>query len=74
MLALRLREFAPDETVTCDEYWIGQVEPCGDEWMFSVIVPDDDIETFVYSSEAAAECARVAMLRTLCPAVAINAS
>jgi len=74
MLALKLREPEATEAVVCDEYWIGQVEPCGNDWTISVIAPDDDIETFVYASEAAAECARVAMLRTLCPAVMINAS
>ena len=58
MLALRLREPEPAEAKLCDEYWIGQVEPCGSDWTFSVIAPDDDIETFVYASETAAVCAR----------------
>ena len=71
MLAHRLREPEPAEAKLCDEYWIGQVEPCGNDWTFSVIAPDDDIETFVYASETAAVCARAAMLRTLCPAVAV---
>ena len=71
MLALKLREPAPAEATVCDEYWIGQVESCGNDWIFSVIAPDDDIETFVYASETAAECARTALFRTLCPAVAI---
>ena len=73
MLALKLLEPAPAEAIVCDEFWIGQIEPCGNDWTFSVIAPDDDIETFVYASETAAACARAAMLRTLCPAVAINA-
>ena len=60
-------------STVCDEYWIGHVEPCGDHWTFSVIAPDDDIETFVYASETAAACARAGMLRTLCPVLAINA-
>jgi hypothetical protein len=73
MLALKRCEPTPAEATVCEEHWIGQVEPCGDDWMFSVIAPDDDIETFVYASEAAAAYARSAMLRTLCPAVGISA-
>jgi hypothetical protein len=73
MLALKFRELAPAQAIVSDEYWIGQVEPCGNDWTFSVIAPDDDIETFVYGSEVAAACARAVMLRTLCPAVAIDA-
>ncbi|HLY07326.1 MAG TPA: hypothetical protein VKR31_16390 [Rhizomicrobium sp.] len=75
MLALKLRapEPEPNEIVACDAYWVCDVEPCGAEWMFSVIGPDEAIETFVYDSQPLAECARARMLRTLCPAVAIAA-
>ena len=72
MLALKLRAPEPAEEVACDEHWIGDVEACGCDWVFSVIGPDEEIETFVYSSQGAAECARAAMLRTLCPAFAVN--
>jgi hypothetical protein len=74
MLALKLRapEPEPAESVACDEYWIGHVEPCGDDWTFSVIGPDEDTETFVYGSQHAAEFARARMFRTLCPAVAVT--
>ena len=73
MLALKLRAPNPDpvEDVACDEYWISHVEPCGEDWTFSVIGPDDDVEIFVYASQQTAECSRVRMLRTLCPAVAV---
>lgn len=73
MLAFKLRapEPEPTQTVACDEYWVCEVEPCGDEWTFSVIGPHDDIETFVYASQPEAEGARTRMFRTLCPAVAI---
>ncbi|HEX3431850.1 MAG TPA: hypothetical protein VHT03_13295 [Rhizomicrobium sp.] len=71
MLALKLRAPEPVEEVACDEYWIGDVEPCGDDWAFSVIGPDEAIETFVHDSQTAAECARIRMFRTLCPAVAV---
>jgi len=73
MLALKLRvpEPEPVEIATCDEYWIGDVEPCGDDWTFSVIGPDEETETYVYVSQAAAEYARAKVLRTLCPAVAV---
>ena len=58
--------------MACDEYWIGHVEPCGDDWTFSVIGPDEDTETFVYCSQRAAECARARMFQTLHPAVAVT--
>ena len=74
MLALKLREPEPAELVACDEYWIGEVEPCGDDWIFLVIGPNHDVETFVYDSQPAADCARIHMLRTLCPAIAIATS
>jgi hypothetical protein len=74
MLALKLRAPEPAEAVVCDEYWIGDVEACGNDWAFSVIGPDEEIETFVYSSQGAAECARAAMFRTVCPAVAVTIS
>ena len=71
MLALKLRapEPEPEETVVADEYWVCEVEPCGAEWTFSVISPDEEIETFVYSSQPEAECARARMFRALRPAV-----
>lgn len=73
MLALKLRAPEPDpvEAVACDEYWIGHVEPCGEDWTFSVIGPDEDTETFVYESQQSAEYARARMFRALCPAVAV---
>ena len=72
MLALKLRAPEPVvEVASCDEYWIGDVELCGDAWTFPVIGPDEEIEAFVYASQAAAECARARMFRTLCPAVAV---
>jgi hypothetical protein len=76
MLALKLRAPEPEPSLIagCDEYWICDVEPCGSEWSFSVIGPDEDIETFVYSSQSEAEGARARMLRMLCPAVAIAAT
>lgn len=75
MLALKLRapEPEPGEVIGCDEHWICEVEPCGTEWMFSVIGPDEEIETFVHASQSEAECARARMFRTLCPAVTIAA-
>lgn len=75
MLALKLRapEPQPSTVVACDEYWVGEIEPCGSEWTFSIIGPDEEIETFVYASEVEAECARARMFRTLCPAVSITA-
>ena len=76
MLALKLRvpEPEPVESAACNEYWIGDVESCGGDWSFSVIGPDDETETFVYLSQAAAECARAQTLRTLCPAIAVTIS
>jgi len=76
MLALKLRapEPEPSETLVCDEFWICEVESCGTEWTFSVIGPDEEIETFVYGSQYEAECARARMFRTLCPAIAIAAA
>lgn len=71
MLALKLRAPEPAEAAICDEYWISDVEPCGADWTFSVIAPDEEIETFVYESRNAAECARAAVFRTLCPAIAV---
>ena len=73
MLALKLRVPEPEsaETGACDEYWIGEVECCGSNWAFSVIGPDEETETFVYMSQAAAECARAEMFRTHCPAVPV---
>jgi hypothetical protein len=71
MLALKLRAPEPVQEAPCDEYWIGEVDSCGSEWTFSVIGPDEEIETFVYSSQPAAECARAQTLRMLCPAVAV---
>jgi len=73
MLALKPRAPKPDpvEAVACDEYWIGHVEPFGEDWTFSVIGPDDGVEIFVYTSQQTAESSRVHMLRTLCPAVAV---
>jgi hypothetical protein len=71
MLALKLRAPQPAEEVLCDEYWIGDVELCGSDWAFSVIGPDEEIETFVYSSQLAAESARIGAFRTLCPALSI---
>ena len=72
MLALKLRAPEPVvEVASCDEYWIGDVELCGEEWTFSVIGPDEEIEIFVYASQHAAECARAHMFHTLCPAVAV---
>lgn len=75
MLALKLLapEPEPTDSVACDEYWICEVEACGAEWTFSVIGPDEEIETFVYASQPEAECARARMFQTLCPAVAIAA-
>lgn len=76
MLALKLRAPEPEssEAIACDEYWICDVEPCGTEWTFSVIGPDEEIETFVYASQPEAEGGRIRMFRTLCPAVAIAAA
>jgi hypothetical protein len=71
MLAVKLRAPEPAEEASCDEYWIGDVESCGSEWAFSVIGPEEEIETFVYSSQPAAGCARAHALRALCPAVAV---
>jgi hypothetical protein len=71
MLALKLRAPEPADAAICDEYWIGDVETCGVDWIFSVVTPDEEIETFVYASRGAADCARAAMLRVLCPAVAV---
>ena len=76
MLALKQRAPEPETTeiFVCDEHWVGDVEPCGDNWMFSVIGPDEETETLIYASEAAAECARARMLRMLCPAIAVTIS
>jgi hypothetical protein len=76
MLALKLRapEPEPSEILVCDEYWVGDVEPCGDDWTFSVIGPDEETETFVCASQTDAECARARMLRMLCPAIAVTIS
>jgi hypothetical protein len=74
MLALKLHALGPSPSVACDEHWICEVGPCGDEWVFSIIGPDEEIETFVYASQPEAECARARMFRTLCPAVAITAA
>lgn len=72
MLALKLHASEAVPEVTCEDYWIGDVEPCGEDWAFSVIGPDETIETFVHGSQAAAEHARVGMFRVLCPAVAVT--
>ena len=71
MLAIKLRAPEPTESIVCEEYWISEIEPCGDDWMFSVIGPGEEPELFVYASEGAAECARARMFRALCPALSI---
>jgi len=71
MLALKLR--APEPVgETRDEYWVGDVERCGEDWIFSVIGPEETVETFVHASQGAAECARTRMFRMLCPVVAVS--
>ena len=76
MLALKRRAAEPEpvERASDDEFWICDVEPCGSEWTFAVIGPDEEIETFVYGSQHEAEGARDRMFRTRCPAVAISAA
>ena len=76
MLALKQRapEREPSEILVCDEYWVGDVEPCGDDWTFSIIGPDEETETLVYASQAEAECDRARLLRLLCPAIAVTIS
>ena len=67
--ALKARERV--EEAPFQEYWIGEIERCAGGWMFVVIDPDDEIETFVHVSREAAESARAAQFRTCCPAVPI---